>query len=301
MQDMQTFSFWAMGSECTIYIYAASSVEATRVADLAIKEVFRIEKKYSRYLAQSELSRINNRAAAGESVKVDGESGALLDLACEYFIKSDGLFDITSGRLRRVWDFGSGKLPPQELISAELEYVGFDKVIWESPQLSFSKAGIELDFGGIAKEYAADRAAAVCFEQGIKAGLVNLAGDITVIGPHPDGSGWKITVSDPKAPELAACTVVLSSGAMATSGDYARCIEVEGRRYGHIINPRTGWPAHGFSSVSVQAMRCIEAGLQSTIAILKEANGEQFLRENAANFLWIDEIGNVNGQWPPFV
>jgi thiamine biosynthesis lipoprotein len=117
---------------------------------------------------------------------VDDETAKLLDYAFACYKRSGGLFDITSGLLRRIWDFKSGRLPDPSAINDLLPRIGLAKVSWERPRLAFSVAGIELDFGGIGKEYAADQATAVCVALGIRHGLVDLGGDIAVIGPHPD-------------------------------------------------------------------------------------------------------------------
>ena len=181
---------------------------------------------------------------------MDEETAGLLDYAWACYLKSEGLLDISSGILRRAWDFKVGTLPEQEAIDALLPKVGLNKAAWKNPVLRFPVPGMELDFGGIGKEYAADRAAAVCVAQGVRHGLVDLGGDITVIGPHPNGDPWRIGIQHPGRPGAVMANVEISQGALASSGDYERCITFDGRRYGHILDPRTGWPVRGLSSVS---------------------------------------------------
>lgn len=269
-----SFYFDALGTECVLHLYADSADTAEAAAAAAMDEVYRIEARYSRYREDSVLSSINRAAASGTPVVADEETAALLDYAFAAYHISDGLFDITSGILRRAWDFNTNRPPEETDVAALLPAIGMDKLQWVSPRLRFLKPGIELDFGGIGKEYAADRVAAVCQANGIVAGLVDLGGDILVLGPHPDGTPWRIGIRNPRSPAEAIAVMELSAGALATSGDYERYIDFEGKRYCHILNPRTGWPVDGLSSVSVQAEQCLLAGSLATITMLKGENGK---------------------------
>ncbi|MBF0518390.1 MAG: FAD:protein FMN transferase [Nitrospirae bacterium] len=285
-----TFPFTAMGTSCTLFIYSTQN-RANRAAKYAISEARRIEARYSRYRSDSVLSKINHAAEVGASVEVDEETAAILDYAYSCYRKSGGLFDITSGILRRVWDFSRSSLPNQQSIDELLPLIGLEKIIWESPRLTFTIPGMEMDFGGICKEYASDRAADLCKEQGIKHGLVDLGGDITVIGPIPDDNPWHIEIRNPKAPNTAITTVDVISGSLATSGNYERYMDVDGKRYCHILNPLTGWPVCGLSSVSVLAPQCLIAGSVATIAMLKEKEGIQWLSEMGLPHVWVDDDG----------
>ncbi len=164
-------------------------------------------------------------------------------------------------------------MPDPGRIESLLATVGWDKVRWDPPLLSFPIAGMELDLGGVVKEYAADRAASICREIGVPSGMVNLGGDISIIGPRPDGDTWHIGLQHPRAKGEIMRTLCLHRGGLATSGDYERCIVVEGVRYGHILNPRSGWPVRHLAAVSVVADFCVIAGSASTIALLKEEAG----------------------------
>ncbi|MDE2388561.1 MAG: FAD:protein FMN transferase, partial [Betaproteobacteria bacterium] len=186
------YDFQAMGSPCAIQLYASSAEEAQRAARMVMDDVHRLEAKYSRYRTDSFLSEINRVAAQGGSIQADDETAGLLDYAAACHQQSDGLFDITSGILRRAWNFKSGNLPTQETIQTLLEKIGWHKIRWHRPVLAFTIAGMEIDFGGVVKEYAVDRAASLCREAGIEHGLVNLGGDVKIIGPHDDGSPWRI-------------------------------------------------------------------------------------------------------------
>ena len=276
-----------MGSECTL-CFGAPDQKAALAAEL---EIDRIEQRYSRYLPDSVLARINRVAAIGGSIEVDDETAALLDFAFVCHRKSNGLFDITSGILRRAWDFSSGQVPDQAEVARWLPHVGLDKLTWERPVLTFPRVGMELDLGGIGKEYAADRAAEVCAAAGVAHGLVNLGGDIRVIGPQADGTPWPISILDPRGPGSSLETVLLTRGALATSGDYRRCLSLNGRRLGHILSPLTGWPVGGLSSVSVVADSCLVAGSVATIALLMGESGPAWLAGLGLRSLWVDSQG----------
>jgi len=285
------YSFRAMGTICTLQLYADSLAQADMAAAWALAEVERIEAKYSRYSESSTLSSINRAATKGEPVAVDEETAGLFEFAFACHQKSKGLFDITSGILRRAWDFSSGKLPDGSAVSALLPFIGMDKLLWRPPHLIFLQPGMELDFGGIGKEYAVDRLGSLLNSAGIMRGLVDLGGDLVALGPHPDGQPWRIGLRNPDDPTDIAETVALSCGALATSGDYERRIEIDGVRYCHILNPYTGWPVRGLSSVTVVAPQCMEAGSVATIAILKGYEGIPWLACQNLSHCWIDEQG----------
>lgn len=283
-----------MGCPCEIRVYAEHAAQAGESIDAAIAEVERLDRKYSLYRDDSLLSEINRSAGKAGSINVDEETACLLDYASQEYELSEGLFDITAGALWNVWNFHTTALPDANAISRALKVTGWHQVQWQRPYLHLSVEGLTLDLGGIAKEYAADRAAVVLREQGIKHGLVDLGGDLSVAGPHPDGRGWAVGIKDPASPENAIAVIDLNSGGLATSGDYERCIEIDGLKYGHILNPKTGWPVQGYASISVQASSCLAAGAISTAAMLKGISaGHGFLRNTGLAFLCIDHDGQV--------
>ena len=254
------YTFTAMGTLCTLRLVADTREQADMWAALAIAEVERIEGKYSRYKPDSVISAINASAGTGKPKAVDDETASLIDFAFACYRKSDGLFDITSGVLRRVWSFNSQSLPDSHAIESLLSLIGLDKLHWDYPHLTLPLAGMEIDFGGIGKEYAVDRVAAVLREEGCEQRLIDLGGDMLALGASSDGAGWKIGLRDPFQPTGSVGVVFLINNALSTSGDYERCIDINGTRYSHILNPRTGWPAHGLSSITVQAPQCMVAG-----------------------------------------
>jgi FAD:protein FMN transferase len=288
-------AFKAMGSPCEIQIYAASQPGAERIAGTAIADVHRLEARYSRYRADSFLSEINRMAADGGSISVDEETAGLLNYAATCYRESDGLFDITSGILRRAWRFDQSALPDEVQVRDLLERVGWDKLCWRPPVLEFPLPGMEIDFGGVVKEYAVDRAAVICRKAGARHGFVNLGGDIRIIGPHPDGRPWRIGIRHPRRPGALIQTLSLHAGGLASSGDYERCITVDGVRYGHILNPRTGWPVRHLASVSVIGDLCVVAGSASTIAMLKEDGGPAWLESLGLPHFWVDVHGSIGG------
>ena len=281
-----------------MHLYASSSSGSEAIAYSAIQEVHRIEALYSRYRKDSLLFQINLAAQHGNAIEVDNETAGLLDYAYACHKKSDGLFDITAGILRKAWDFSVVHLPKQEVINQLLPFIGLDKVQWQSPYLRFPFPGMELDFGGIGKEYAADRAAALCVSLGIEHGLVDLGGDIAVIGPHPNQEPWQIGICHPRKPDIPMATVEIERGALATSGDYERFIEIEGKRYCHLLNPKSGWPVRGLSSVSVLVDQCLVAGSIASIAMLKGSAGIDWLNELGVQYIWMDNEGRQGNCLP---
>mgnify|MGYP000014378638 FL=1 len=273
---MEVVDFHAMGCPCRITVDVPAAAEAARAV------VERLELRYSRYQADSELSRINRSAGTPEGCVVDAETAELLNFASAAHAQSGGRFDITSGVLRGVWDFRNGVVPDHDQVHACLERVGWQRVRWEAPGLWLPR-GMELDFGGFVKEYAADAAVAAARAAGGRHGLVDLGGDLAVIGPNPDGSPWRVGIRDPFAPDRAIATIDLASGGLASSGNYERCIRVEGRVYGHVLDPRTGWPPEdGYAGVSARADSCLLAGIATTVAMVGgETDGQA----------WLDELG----------
>jgi thiamine biosynthesis lipoprotein len=265
--------------------------------DAAIADVQRIEAKYSRYRDDS-LTAAIRRAAGGAAVAIDAETAALLDYADRCFALSGGRFDLTSGVLRRAWDFRREppRVPAQSEIDRLLDLVGWGHVERDARSVRLKRAGMELDFGGIGKEYAADRAATLLADHGVEHALVNLAGDLRAVGGQGDGSPWRIAIRHPREPEPAAIGwLELRDGALATSGDYERHFEVDGRRYCHLLDARTGWPVAGWQSISVAAPLAIVAGSCSTIAMLLEAEAATFLADQQVRWLGVDAAGRVHG------
>ena len=285
--------FKAMGSACEVVLAAATSEEAKVMAQAAIAEVLRIERKYSRYTSDSVIAKINQQAAK-TPVACDAETWSLFQFASQLFEKSDGLFDITSGVLRRAWNFKQAQVPSVEQLEHLLPLIGWHKVILKDQSIALPLIGMEVDLGGFGKEYAADRAAQILKEKGVTSGYVNLAGDMRFLGPKPNGEPWMIGIQDPRHPDQIIATLPMSQGGLATSGDYERYFESNGQRYCHVLNPQTGWPVQHWRTVSVTAPLAVLAGCTTTMAMLKEEEGLSFLKSTGFDFFAIDQAGDVH-------
>lgn len=275
-------SFRAMASPCTVLVDTDDRAEAASLLAIAADEAQRIEEKFSRYRRGNLVDRINN--SHGAPVEVDGETAMLLDYAATCYRISDGTFDITSGVLRRVWTFdGRWRVPTRRAVGEVLRHVGWSRVKWEKPVLRLP-AGMQIDFGGIGKEYAVDRAAAIIAPHTRHAYLVNFGGDLYASGTRR----WGVAVDDPsRSGGRALGRIEITTGGIATSGDAQRYVVYRGKRLGHILNPKTGWPVEGAPrSVTVAARTCIEAGTLSTLAYLQGPNARAFLEAQGVQF-WI--------------
>jgi thiamine biosynthesis lipoprotein len=295
--EPRCYPFTAMGTRCELRLYADDDGAAARAASAAISEVRRIERAYSRCRPDSVVSAINDAAQRGGAISLTPEAAGLVDLAYEAYRVSGGLFDVTTSALREIWRDNIAAPPTQRQIARALARVGLHKVAWKRPWLSFGQRDMQIDLGAIGKEYAADRAAIVCRRRGIVSGLVDLGGDIAAIGLHPEGTPWRIGVRDPRAPESALATLFVTRGGVATSGGSEGFWDFAGRRYEHIFDPTTGWPVSGLASVTVAADSCLRAGLYSTIAMLKGADGARWLQETEALHVYVDADNRVGGSF----
>lgn len=294
---LERFRFRAMGSPCEFLFFGASRPSLAPIVEACGREILRLERKFSRYREDSLASRINRSAGDPAGIRVDAETAALLDFAETAHRESGGRFDPTSGVLRRVWDFRSGRLPDPVELEETLGLVGWSRLRWDRPRLVLPIAGMELDFGGFVKEYAADRVAEIARRAGLGSGLVDLGGDLAVVGPRPGGAPWLVGIRDPRRPDAAIARFALASGGLATSGDYERCMIVDGVRYGHLLDPRTGRSHRsGPACVSVTAAHCLIAGATATIAMLhSEDDAPDFLSRVGLPHLLVSQSGEVRG------
>jgi len=292
--------FRAMGSPCEIILESEQGNDSSAIVTLLEKELQRLEQKYSRFLPDSLTTRINQSAGSGKSIDIDEETGKLLDYANTCYEQSDGLFDITSGSLRTIWnyhDLGEKQvLPDDEVIRKGLEKVGWQKIERKPESICLPVAGMEIDFGGIVKEYAADCVAAIAEAKGNGPGMVELGGDIRLFG-NTGGKSRQVGIRNPldTASNKPVAFIKMVQGGLATSGDYERYTLIQGKKYSHILNPLTGWPVEGFSSVSVLADQCVVAGSAASIAVLKGEKGIDWLEALGLPFLCIDKKGQVSG------
>ena len=268
-----------MGSPCELVCETPRRSLALALAERVAAEAWRIEDKFSRYVDGNIVHRINS--ADGQRLEVDDETAQLLDFADTLYELSDGRFDITSGVLREAWHFdGSDRVPSQARIDAALARVGWQRVSWRKPSLQLP-AAMEIDLGGIGKEYAADRCAELIRADSTVACLVNFGGDLVATRAPTQRRSWKVAIEGerPNEPER---VLDLTKGALATSGDARRFLFCDGVRYSHILDPRTGWPVPDApSSITVAADTCTQAGMMSTLAMLRGAEAEAFLAAQA--------------------
>jgi thiamine biosynthesis lipoprotein len=272
--DVST-TFSAMASQCSVLVDTADPLLGAVAGAVVKDEVLRIEAKFSRD-RPSVVTTLNENA--GEEMEVDAETADLIDYSVLCYQLSQGRFDITAGALRRAWKLGgAGASPTQDQVRQALKYVGWHRVTWNRPFLRLG-AGMEIDFGGIGKEYAVDRAlsqASQCTEDPV---LVNLGGNLRVSGPRRDGRPWRVAVENGDSPGADAAILEVSRGAVATSGG-ARHHVKDGTRYGPVLDSTTGWPIAGAPrSVRVQADTCSEAGQLAKLALLHGVGAEEFLK-----------------------
>ncbi len=268
---------------------------AERTARAAEEEARRIERKFSRFRESSVVSEIN-RNAGRTPVAVDEETERLVQAALDLARRTEGRFDPTVGVLRRAWDFRSGRVPSAAEVASLLPLVDSRAVSVRNRTVFLRGEGMELDLGGVGKEYAVDRVAGLLREEGVEKAIVNFAGDVRTVGCRGDGRPWSVGVVDPRIPGRIRLRVrPLGDAGIATSGDYERCFVRDGVRYHHILDARTGWPARGLSSVTVVAATAFRAGRLATAAfLLGPRAGLSLLEETpGAEGVLIEEDGRL--------
>jgi len=279
-------AFVAMASPCELLFAECDAGRGRELGEAAAAEAWRIERRFSRYLEDSVIGEIHRHR--GAEFVVDDETAGLLDFAQQCYELSDGLFDITSGVLRRAWKFDrSDRVPAAEDVARLLPLIGFDKLKWRRPVLTLP-AEMELDLGGIGKEYAVDRVYGLVAGLHAAPFLVNFGGDLRA-NRSPQQGPWRVGIEQPDTERQARLILELECGGLATSGDSQRYLLKDGVRYGHILDPHTGWPiVDAPRSVTVAASSCTEAGLLSTLALLQGAGARKFLEAHGVRY-WLPE------------
>lgn len=276
--------FNAMGSPCELLVDTDNKGLATTLLEIVAADAWRIEDKFSRYLPNNVVAKINQ--SAGQPVAVDDETANMLDFAETLYQLSENRFDITSGVLRKVWTFdGTDRVPRVDDINRIIATVGWNKVTWQRPYVCL-QPDMQIDFGGIGKEFAVDRAAGLLSQVAPCCCLINFGGDLVVVGETRAAQGWQVGIEAPGSDGVTAQKLIrLKTGALATSGDSRRYLLKNGKRYGHILNPLTGWPIEDAPrSVTVAAGTCTQAGTLATLAMLRGADAEAFLELQDAQF-----------------
>lgn len=270
-EPLRRLTFPALGTSCEVQYVAPNGPSQAFAFEQAVREwVTRFEAKYSRFRADSLISRIN--AAAGHDwVEIDADAENLFQICEVVYRTTEGIIDPTALPLLRLWDYKAAqpRIPSIEEVAIARASVGWFKVQRERGRIRLPQPGMALDLGGIGKEYAVDVVTQIALQRGITAALVDFGHDLRGVGAPPGRVAWHVGLEDPKHPGVAAGTVALSDRAIASSGDYLRCFHHDGKRYGHIVDPRTGCPvANGCLQATVIAPTCLQAGVLSTAAFV---------------------------------
>ncbi len=279
---LRRLGFAALGTMCEVQYACDDAGVAATFEQRALDWVLAFEAKYSRFRPDSVVSRIN--AAAGRAwVEIDAEMEQLLKLCDTLVFLTRGIIDPTILPLMQLWDYKTPRtaLPTDAEIARARSLVGWSKVQQEPGRVYLPEPGMALDFGGFGKEYAVDLVAQIAADAGIAAVLVDFGHDLRTGGQPPGRPAWHIGLENPKKPEVHDGSIaVVGSRGIASSGDYLRSFIFGGRRYGHIVDPRTGWPvANGCLQATVIASTCLHAGVLSTTAfVLGVPKGIEFIQ-----------------------
>ncbi len=287
-----------MGSRYEITVVAANQAEADRFIDLAIGEIDRIEKLISEWKSDTEVAEINRQAGI-HPVRVSDE---LYNLIVRSNLISDitaGAFDISYASMDRVWKYDGSmtRMPTEEEIKQSVARIGFRHILLdkEKQTVFLDKQGMKIGFGAIGKGYSADKASDLLEARGVKGGIINASGDLTTWGTQPDGSPWMVGISNPLDHNKVFSWFPLSNRAVVTSGNYEKFVEFEGKRYSHIIDPRTGYPASGLASVTVFAPKAeLADALATAIFVMGKEVGLDFVNQlKEIECVMVDDQGRI--------
>lgn len=254
--SIYTRTLLLMGSRFDLTLTAADPNEGKRYLDMAIDEIQRIERLISSWDAQSQTTKINKLAGV-KPVQVSKELYGLITRAKGLSQLTDGAFDISYASMDKIWIFDGSTvtLPPKEKVSQAVAKVGYRNIVLDPTKTSvfLKQKGMKIGFGAIGKGYAADQAKALLQSHGVKAGIINASGDLSAWGKRPNGKSWKVGITNPLNKNKVFATLPVDNQAIVTSGNYEKFITLDGKRYSHIIDPRTGYPSSGIVSVTVIA------------------------------------------------
>lgn len=298
-QEVYQQTLQLMGSRFDITVVANNSVLANQYIEMAVAEISRIEKLISSWDPDSQTSLIN-RQAGNKAVKVDGELFDLIQRAIAISKLTNGAFDISYASMDRIWKFNGATtgMPSQELVEASVRSVGYQGILLDSitQTVFLEKPGAKIGFGAIGKGYAADKAKQLLMANGVSAGIINASGDMSTWGKHTDGSDWKVAITNPLNKQEAFATLPISEGAVVTSGDYEKYVMIDGKRYAHIIDPRTGYPSTGILSVTVFAPKAeLADALATAVFVLGPEVGINRIDQlPSVDCIIIDDSGKVH-------
>lgn len=265
-RGIRHLEFRAMGTHCSVRFRLDDDRAALAFAAAVLDWVGRFEAKFSRFRPDSVITRIN-RAAGGDWVAVDEETGHMLRLAGDLHDRTHGVMDASMLPLLNVWDWKSvhERLPGKDEVLRALDLCGWGRVEHQAGAVRLPQSGMGLDFGGFGKEYAVDHVGRMAGLAGIADALIDFGRDILALGGNGTHPFWHIGVEDGIQPGSCWGGLAVSGQAVCASGDYNRHFMHDGRRYGHILDPRTGWPvSNGTRAVTAIASSCLEAGVFST-------------------------------------
>lgn len=282
-QVLRKKNAFLMGGMFEITLVAEDSASADRNIDLVIAEISRIENLISDWKPNSQISQVNANAGI-RPIQVDQEVFELAERALLLSKRTNGAFDISFAAMDRIWKFDGSmtEMPTADAIKKSVEKVGYQNIILnkESSTIFLKKEGMKIGFGALGEGYAADRCREMMLQKGIKAGIVNATGDMSAWGKKPDGTDWVIGINDPARSGSLFAIIPLKQGAVVTSGSYEKFVVFDGKRYAHIINPATGYPATGLTSVTVFGPSAEQAnGFSTSLMVLGKKAGLKLLRQ----------------------
>ena len=287
-----------MGSRFDITVVAKDPVEANEYIDLAVNEITRIEQLISSWDSNSQTSEINRNAGI-KPVKVDTELFDLIQRAIGISKLTDGAFDISYASMDKIWKFDGSMtvMPSADSIKASVEKVGFQNIVLdkESSTVFLKLKGMKLGFGAIGKGYAADKAKDLLISKGVVSGIINASGDMNTWGKQPDGSEWKVAITNPMDKNKVFALLPITNGAVVTSGNYEKYVTFNDVRYTHIIDPRSGYPATGIISVTVFAPKAELADALATSVFVMgiEVGLNRINQLPKVECIIIDDKGNI--------
>lgn len=274
----------------------AGAEKVVKAIDEAFGEIARIESVFSVYKTDSEISKIN-RLKSGETLKLSGEAFELISKAIEYGLKTGGVFDITVKPLIDIWTEAKakGKIPPESEIKAAIDKIGAKDVVLDNSAstISFRKPGMAIDLGGVAKGYAVDEAMKTLKANGIKNAIVHIGGDMYCLGYRSDKKPWKVGIQHPRKRYSIIYELEVKNKGVDTSGDYERYFMLEGKRYSHIIDPRTGMSiGDNVVSVTVISDDPVLGDIHSTALYILGEDGLRFAKENGIDAVMVKKSGD---------
>ena len=287
-----------MGSRFDITVVANDSIQANKYIDTAVAEISRIEKLISSWDDNSQTSEINRNAGA-KPLKVDKELFNLIERAIGISKLTDGAFDISYASMDRIWQFDGSMtvMPSEKEIKSSVEKVGYQNIVLDKKNSTvFLKLeGMKIGFGAIGKGYAADKAKTLLISKGVPSGIINASGDMNTWGKQPNGNDWKVAITNPMNKNKVFALLPITNGAVVTSGNYEKYVNFNGKRYTHIIDPRTGYPSTGIISVTVFAPKAelADALATSVFVMGKEAGLDRINQLPKIECIIIDDKGNI--------